>query len=126
MIDALFNQPGYLGAKRLLDATVARHDAIAANIANAETPHYRRIDLAPSFREELQNAIASHDAARLRSIQPKLAIDAQALPLNSDGNTVNLERELVELGQNSLENSVHSQIVNAALAKLRLAVTGKS
>ena len=39
MIDALFNQPGYLGAKRMLDASVARHDAIASNIANAEIPH---------------------------------------------------------------------------------------
>jgi len=126
MIEALFNQPGYLGAKRLLDATVARHDAIAANIANAETPHYQRVDLAPSFRAELQNAIAHHDAARLRSLQPRLAVDSKALPRNRDGNSVNLEGELVELGQNSLEHTVEIQMVTAALAKLRLAITGKA
>jgi len=126
MIEALFNQPGYLGAKRLLDATVARHDAIAANIANAETPHYQRVDLAPSFRAELQNAIAHHDAVRLRSLQPRLAVDSKALPRNRDGNSVNLEGELVELGQNSLEHTVEIQMVTAALAKLRLAITGKA
>jgi flagellar basal-body rod protein FlgB len=125
MIDALFNQPGYLGAKRMLDATVTRHDAIAANIANAETPHYKRMDLAPSFRTELQSALAGQDAARLGSLRPKLAVDTQALPGNRDGNTVNLEHELVELSQNSLQHAVESQLVSASLMKIRLAITGK-
>jgi flagellar basal-body rod protein FlgB len=126
MIDALFNQPGYLGAKRMLDATVKRHEAIAANIANAETPHYKRIDLAPSFRTELQNALASQDAGRLAALRPQLAADTQALPVSRDGNTVNLEHELVEMSQNSLQHAVESQLVSGSLLKLRLAITGKS
>jgi flagellar basal-body rod protein FlgB len=126
MIEALFNQTGYLGAKRMLDTLAARHEALAANVANAETPHYKRMDLAPSFRAELQNALASHDAARLSTLHPHLAVDASALPQNRDGNTVNLEHELVELGQNTLQHTVETQIVSAALAKLRLAITGKA
>jgi flagellar basal-body rod protein FlgB len=126
MIDALFNQAGYLGAKRMLDAAVTRHDAIAANIANAETPHYQRIDLAPSFKSELQSALAGQNTARLRALQPKVAIDTKALPVNRDGNTVNLEHELLELGQNSLQHAVESQLVSASLLKLRLAITGKA
>lgn len=126
MIDALFNQPSYLGAKRMLDATVARHDALAANIANAETPHYQRVDLAPSFRDELQHAMASNDPSRLQSLQAHVAVDSSALPVSRDGNTVNLEHELVELSQNSLQNAVETQIVSASLAKLRLAITGKA
>ncbi len=126
MIDALFNQPAYLGAKRMLDATVARHDAIAANIANAETPHYKRMDLAPSFRDELQTALSRGDTSGLAALQPKLAVDAQALPVSKDGNTVNLEHEIVELSQNSLQHAVESQLVSSSLLKLRLAITGKS
>jgi len=126
MIDALFNQPGYLGAKRMLDATVKRHEAIAANIANAETPHYRRVDLAPSFRTELQSAMASQDAAKLSALHPEIAADPQALPVSKDGNTVNLEHELVEMSQNSLQHAVESQLVSSSLLKLRLAITGKS
>ena len=126
MIEALFNDPGYLGAKRMLDATVARHEALATNIANAETPHYQRIDLAPTFKDQLQTALASQDPARLKSLAPKLAIDTQAIPVSHDGNTVNLEHELVELSQNTLQNAVETQVVSAALAKLRLAITGKS
>lgn len=110
----------------MLDATVARHEAIASNIANAETPHYKRLDLAPSFRQELQNALAANNPAQLNSLQPTLAPDPTALPANRDGNTVNLERELVELGRNTLENAVQTQIVSANLAKLRMAISGKT
>ncbi len=126
MIDALFNQPGYLGAKRMLDASVARHDAIASNIANAEMPHYRRVDLAPSFRTELQNAIAGKDVARLNSLRPQVIPDARALATNLDGNTVDLEHELIEMSQNTLENTIQTRFVSGALAKIRLAITGKS
>jgi flagellar basal-body rod protein FlgB len=126
MIEAIFNQAGYLGAKRLLDVTAVRHDALASNIANAETPHYRRIDLAPSFRTELQNALASQDTARLRSLHPHLAVDNKSMPGNRDGNTVNLERELVEMSQNTLEHTVETQMLTASLSKLRMAITGKS
>ncbi len=126
MIDALFNQPGYLGAKRMLDASVARHDAIASNIANAEMPHYRRVDLAPSFRTELQNAIAGKDVARLNSLRPQVIPDARALATNLDGNTVDLEHELIEMSQNTLENTIQTRFVSGALAKIRLAITDKS
>jgi flagellar basal body rod protein FlgB len=74
----------------------------------------------------LQTAIASHDTVRLGSLQARVAADLQALPRSRDGNTVNLEHELVELSQNSLQHAVESQIVSASLAKLRLAITGKS
>jgi flagellar basal-body rod protein FlgB len=50
MIEALFNQPDYLAAKKTLDAVALRHEAIASNIANVETPGYRRIDLATHWR----------------------------------------------------------------------------
>ena len=49
MIEALFNQPNYLAANKALDAVVLREGAIANNIANLETPGYKRIDLAQSF-----------------------------------------------------------------------------
>lgn len=110
----------------MLDATVARHDAIASNIANAETSHYLRVDLTPSFRAELQSAIAGQDTARLRSLRPQIGTDLRALPVNRDGNTVNLEQELLELSQNAIANTVQTRLVTASLAKLRLAITGKS
>jgi flagellar basal-body rod protein FlgB len=126
MIDALFNQPSYIAAKKMLDATVLRHEAIASNIAHAETPGYKRLEVAPSFKSELQQAIASRDAGQIRHLTPRLQTDPTAVALNRDGNTVQMEQELAALGQNALEHSVETQLITGALVKLRLAITGRS
>ena len=57
MIEALFNQPNYLAAKKTLDAVALRQEAINNNLANLETPGYKRVDLAPDFDQELQIAV---------------------------------------------------------------------
>ena len=72
MIDALFNQPTYVAAKKMLDVTVLRQEAIASNLANLETPNYKRLDVAPSFEAQLSQAVASGDADANR--QPPAAI----------------------------------------------------
>ena len=56
MIESLFSNPDYAASKALLDATALRHEALASNIANVETPGYKRVDIAPSFSE----AFAAH------------------------------------------------------------------
>jgi flagellar basal-body rod protein FlgB len=62
MVEALFNQPNYLAAKKSLDVVALRQEAIASNIANLETPGYKRLDVAPSFQGELERACAMRDA----------------------------------------------------------------
>ncbi|GDY21615.1 hypothetical protein LBMAG56_29620 [Verrucomicrobiota bacterium] len=124
MIDALFNQNGYLAAKKMLDATAVRQDAIASNIANVETPGYKRLDLAPTFEAQLQQAVNGGDANQLRSLQPRLAQDAKALSNRLDGNTVQLETELLHQNQNFVAHSLETQLITGSLLKLRLAITG--
>lgn len=126
MIDALFSQPNYLAAKKMLDAAVLRHAAIASNIANLETPNYKRLDLAPSFSAELQRACASGNTAQIDALQPALAVDDQAVAASRDGNTVNLENELMQMNQNALEHSLETQLITRSLVQLRMAITGKS
>lgn len=126
MVDALFNQPEYLGAKKMLDAVVLRQEAISSNIANLETPGYKRIDLAPSFQDELQRACASGDAQQIGELQPTLATDPNAVPQGLDGNTVSLEKELAQLNQNSLTHSLETQLVTNTLYRLKMAISGKS
>ena len=126
MVDALFNQPNYLAAKKCLDAVALRQEALASNIANLETPGYKRLDLAPSFDAELQRACASGDAQQIAALNPTLAPDPTALPTGRDGNTVSLEQEMANLNQNSLLHTVETQLVSAMLSKMRLAITGKS
>jgi flagellar basal-body rod protein FlgB len=125
MIEALFNDPNYLAGKKTLDAIVLRQEAIASNIANLETPGYHRVDIAPSFKAELERACASGNALQINSLKPQLAPDPTAVPNSRDGNTVNLENEMMQLNQNTLAHSVESQLLSYSLLKLQLAITGK-
>ena len=125
MIEGLFNQTNYVAAKKMLDATALRHEAIASNLANLETPRYKRVDVASSFAAELQQAVASKDSGRIAGVQPQLAADPFAMPVRKDGNTVQLETELLKLNQNFMEHQLETQLVSGALLKLRLAITGR-
>lgn len=125
MIDALFNQTNYVAAKKGLDVIALRQEAIAGNIANLETPGYQRLDVAPSFNTELERACASGDARSIAALRPTLAPDATAVALGPDGNTVNLESELLQSNKNYLAHTLETQLVTGSLLRLKLAITGK-
>ncbi len=126
MIDALFNQPSYVAAKKALDAVVLRQEAIASNLANLETPGYQRVDLAPSFQTDLQRAVAAGDPQQIADLKPTLAADTTAVPSGRDGNTVHLETELMHMNQNAVAHTLETQLVSNMLSRMRLAITGKS
>jgi flagellar basal-body rod protein FlgB len=125
MISALFTQTNYVAAKKMLDATVLRHEAISSNLGNLETPNYRRIDLAASFQTQLQQALGGRNTGQISSLQPRLEADANAVASTRDGNTVNLETELGHLQSNLVAHSLESQLVTGNLLRLRLAITGR-
>jgi len=126
MIDALFNQPDYLAAKKQLDAIALRQDAIASNIANLETPGYKRLDVAPAFNSELERACAARDPGQIAALKPELTVDPNAAAVSPDGNTVNLESELLEMNKNSLAGTLQTQLITTDFYRLRMAITGKS
>jgi flagellar basal-body rod protein FlgB len=125
MIEALFNQPYYLAAKKTLDAVALREEAINNNLANLETPGYKRVDLAPNFEQELEKAAGSNDPQQISSLTPSLAVDANANSSSKDGNTVHLEQELMNMNQNAMTHALETQMVSTILAKMRLAINGQ-
>lgn len=126
MINALFNQPNYVASKKLLDVSALRSEAIAANIANAEKPGYKRIDVTSSFKDELQKAIGNKSVDQISHLRPQLAVDSTAVAQARDGNTVQLEHELLQNTKNYTAYCVETQMVSASLQRLRLAITGRS
>ncbi len=123
MIEALFSQPNYLTAKKSLDAVALRQEALANNLANLETPGYKRLDLAPQFEAALQQACAAGDASKISSLSPTLATD-QTSPIGKDGNSVHLEAELMRMNQNVMMHALETQLVSGTLSKMRMAITG--
>lgn len=124
MIEALFNNNGYNASKALLDVASARQAALSANIANAETPGYRRIDLPASFAAELAGKIRSGHAAEIST--PGFTQDRLAVARGADGNNVQLDKELLELGNNSLKYDTLTEFVSGSLRQLKVAITGRN
>jgi flagellar basal-body rod protein FlgB len=125
MIEALLSQPSFVAATKMLDATAMRHEAIASNIANMATPGYHRVDLAPNFDEELRQALGSGDVGALSRLQPRIQADASAQVEGPDGNSVQLEDELMHMSQNMMAHSLNVQVVNGTIDRLKMAITGR-
>jgi len=97
----------------VLNIRSARHEVLAANIANADTPGYRAVDLV--FEEELKKAARSDGEKGMTQTHPKHFSNRQSanpIPgrveptgptsIRMDGNSVDVERQMVKLAENSL------------------------
>jgi flagellar basal-body rod protein FlgB len=125
MIEALFNQPNYVAIKKQMDATALRQEAIASNLANAETPQYKRLDVAANFQEELNQALSARSPEQIERLQPRLAVDPTAVAQGRDGNTVQIENEMLLMNQNTLAHAFETQMITGSMVRLRLAISGK-
>ena len=125
MIDALFSQTNYAVMKKMLDATALQQEAISSNLSSIEKPGYKRIDLDASFASQLKNAIGGKDIEQILSLKPSLTVDSTAVSNTKDGNTVQLEKEMLKMNQNSVAHAVETQLVTGQLLRLRLAITGR-
>jgi flagellar basal-body rod protein FlgB len=126
MTDPIFQSDNtYALATKLMDLSALRQEAIGSNIANAETPGYKRIDVAPDFASQLKAQMASGaPVSSLDSLQPSLAVDNQARTVRPDGNTVDIEHELLAMNKNSVEYGFLSDIVSGSIKQLKMAISG--
>mgnify|MGYP002787154459 CR=1 FL=1 len=126
MIDPIFHSDNYQLARNLLDASVLRQEAIASNIANAETPGYRRVDVAGDFAAQLRTRLEAGTLAdRTPGFGPRLVEDPNARTVRPDGNSVDVETELLAMNRNAVEHEFLTEIVSSSLKQLRLAITGR-
>lgn len=129
MIAPVANSVNYQLARKLLDASVLRQEAIAGNIANAETPGFRRLDLAPDFQRALRAQFstgATPPPAAIAALRPGLAADADIRSVRADGNSVEIETELLAMSQNRVEHEFLTDLVSRHIKQLRVAISGRS
>ena len=124
MIESLFSNPTYAASKVLLDATTARHEALAANIANVETPGYKRVDLSKSFTETFEAHVRAGDATGIP--QATVEQDPDAMTQRQDGNNVQLDKELMAMSANTLQYDTLTEFVSGSLKQLQVAITGRT
>jgi flagellar basal-body rod protein FlgB len=121
MVDPVTGRTVRLLAK-LLDGCAERHRILAANVANAETPGYRRVDL--RFTDALRRALksASPDAVSKASWQPEVDVKS---PARADGNNVCLDIEMAEIAKNRLTYEIAVAALRRKIALVRSAITGR-
>ncbi|HEY1763997.1 MAG TPA: flagellar basal body rod protein FlgB [Opitutaceae bacterium] len=126
MIDSIFqSDTTYALARKLLDASALRQDAIASNIANAETPGYHRVDIATDFATQLRAQMTQGgSAASLESVTPTLAEDSKARTVRPDGNTVDIEHELLAMNKNAVEYGYLTEVISGNIKQLKMAISG--
>ena len=127
MVDPIFQFDGtYQLAQRLLDAAALRQNAIAANIANAETPGYRRVDVSPDFAAQLKASWESGEfPSAAAALKPALSEDRQARSTRPDGNNVEMEHELLAMNKNSVEYEYLTDVISSNIKQLKIAISGQ-
>ena len=96
-----------------------RQKAIAANIANIETPGYRRRDV--RFEELLADALQSSDPLDLAEVEPQLYQPRQA-PTKPNGNDVSVETEVGEMIKNSLRQKAFMRLLSNKYRQIESAI----
>ncbi len=96
-----------------------RQNTIASNVANIETPGYRRLDV--KFEELLAKALASSDPSHLDTLEPEIFTPGNT-PVKANGNDVNLEAEVGELVKNSLRQAAYTRLLRKKFSQIETAV----
>ena len=111
------------------DASWLRNEAISNNIANVDTPNYKRQDV--SFEAELQHAlgaskfrslddkVADLNGERLSHIEPRTYIDHAGFSYRLDGNNVDIDTENVELASNQIKYNALVQSIDQEFKNLK-------
>ena len=108
-----------------LDATAKREALISNNIANVNTPNYKRKDI--RFETELKHAFArageeTVDARvknlDLNALDPQIYTDYEELSYRYDGNNVSIQNELGILAKNQTKYNGLHELVNQNFKQL--------
>ena len=118
-----------------LDGLALRHRTLSHNIANAETPNYKRSDV--SFEGQLLKRAAGDDLKL--AVTSELHIDPVAdadrfsprtwtdhtTSMRRDNNNVDIEAEMTRLLQNELSYTATAQLMQKKLAGMAAAIDGR-
>ncbi len=104
---------------RLVAASEQRQQVISHNIANVNTPKYRRLEL--DFESALAAEIRRGKKVGASEATPAV-IQTQGLPSRADGNNVDIDKEIGQLGKNALLQQVYLQLMGTEMSQMRRAM----
>ena len=99
-----------------------RQKAIANNVANLETPGYRRVNV--KFKESLAKALDSSGTVDLSKIEPEI-YEPKNTAVKSNGNDVSMEIEVGEMVKNTLRHKAYIRLLQKKYQQIDAAIAVK-
>jgi len=110
-----------LALERAIGGAAQRHAALAANLANVNTPGYQRVDV--DFHSALQNALENGGDSRAAVEGATFSAERDATAVTrADGNGVDADAESAKLAANALEQQAAVQVAHARIGILKSAM----
>lgn len=107
-----------IGLERALTGASLRQEAIASNVANVNTPGYRRQDV--DFQSALQ-AAWDQGKAGVERVTPAVGTDPSAA-IRQDGSSVDVDVEAAAQAKNGLQYEAVSAVIKTRISILRSAI----
>ena len=120
--------------ERSLDASSLRQKVLSNNIANIDTPNFKRSDVA--FETVLRNTLEGNTLSGRRTDERHIAIgtssSSEVLPevyternttLRNDGNNVDIDSEMTSLATNQIQFNALVQQINHHLGLMKYAIS---
>jgi flagellar basal-body rod protein FlgB len=109
-----------------LDYHLSRHNVLVSNLAQAETPGYKPLDLARTdFEGTLGVAMAAtnagHMGAEAGATKPFEIIEDKTAVAGADGNAVDIDREAVKISTTQMRYDMLAQLASSELSGLEWA-----
>jgi flagellar basal-body rod protein FlgB len=108
-----------------LDYHLQRHNVLVSNLAQAETPGYKPVDLTRNdFEGQMNVALAAtgpaHVGAGATDPGFRIAEDTEA-KAGADGNAVDIDREAIKISSNQMRYDMLAQLASSELSGLEWA-----
>jgi len=107
---------------KMLDVSAIKHKVIANNIANINTPGYKRMEV--SFSDQLEKVIKDTSTNKFDTLQPKIVIAEKGKDetVRNDGNNVDIDKEISSLMKNTLSYNIYSQLLAKKMELVKSAI----
>lgn len=105
----------------MIRAASLRHQVLARNMANIDTPGYRPMEVRFDEALRLASETGEPSAAVVSAV---VAADPTGGAGRYDGNAVDLDRQMAKMAENALWHNAMIQILNSRLNGLRTAIRG--
>ena len=108
-----------MGLERALSGAAARQTAIATNLANVNTPGYRRQDV--NFEDALRSAFKSRDSKMLEQTPINIVDDPNAA-MRVDGSSTDIDSEVAAEAKNGLQYNAIASVIKTRNQIMRSAM----